>query len=100
MVSEAAGRSLRSLLLGYYKGDQLIFAGKAGTGFDLSTGHDLADRLRKIERDSPPFTSVPRAYRRGARWVEPRMVAEVTFTTWTGAGSRFVRTECGTGRPS
>ena len=37
----------------------------------------------KIERDTPPFVAVPRAYQRGARWVDPRLVAEVTFTTWT-----------------
>jgi bifunctional non-homologous end joining protein LigD len=30
-----------------------------------------------------PFATVPRAYQRGARWAEPRLVAEVTFTTWT-----------------
>ena len=29
---------------------ELIFAGKAGTGFDLATGHELPARLRKIER--------------------------------------------------
>jgi bifunctional non-homologous end joining protein LigD len=62
---------------------KLIFAGKAGTGFDLNTGRELAERLGKIERDTPPFASVPRAYQRGARWVDPRLVAEVTFTTWT-----------------
>ena len=44
---------------------------------------ELAERLAKIERDTPPFVSVPRAYQRGARWVGPRLVAEVTFTTWT-----------------
>jgi hypothetical protein len=43
----------------------------------------LAERLRKIERETPPFASVPRVYQRGARWVDPRLVAEVTFTTWT-----------------
>jgi hypothetical protein len=37
--------------------------------------------LRKIERDDAPFASVPRAYQRGARWVEPRLMAEVTFST-------------------
>ena len=39
--------------------------------------------MRKIERDDAPFASVPRAYQRGARWVEPKLVAEVAFTTWT-----------------
>ncbi len=33
--------------------------------------------------DGTLFASVPRACQRGARWVDPRLVAEVTFTTWT-----------------
>ena len=83
MESDKAGRSLRSLLLGYYEKGKLIFAGKAGTGFDLNTGHDLVARLRKLERGDPPFAGVPRAYQRGSRWAKPRLVAEVTFSTWT-----------------
>jgi bifunctional non-homologous end joining protein LigD len=83
MASDKPGRSLRSLLLGYYDRGKLIFAGKAGTGFGLAAGRELAQRLGKIERDTPPFASVPRDYQRGARWVDPRLVAEVTFTTWT-----------------
>jgi bifunctional non-homologous end joining protein LigD len=43
----------------------------------------LVARLRKLEHPDPPFASVPRAYQRGARWVELRLVAEVAFTTWT-----------------
>jgi bifunctional non-homologous end joining protein LigD len=58
----------------------LIFGGKAGTGFGLAAGRELAERLAKIERDTPPFASVPRAYQPGTRCVEPRLVAEVTFT--------------------
>ena len=53
-------------------------AGKAhlGTaGLALAAGRDLAQRLAKIERDTPPFASVPRAYQRGARWAS-RVVAE------------------------
>jgi bifunctional non-homologous end joining protein LigD len=83
MASEKEGRSLRSLLLGCYEGGKLVFAGKAGTGFGLAAGRELAERLAKIERDTPPFAAVPRAYQKGARWVEPRLVAEITFTTWT-----------------
>jgi bifunctional non-homologous end joining protein LigD len=79
MASDKPGRSLRSLLLGYYYRGKLVFAGMAGTGFGLAVGGELAERLRKIERDTPPFASVPRA----SRWVDPRLVAEVTFTTWT-----------------
>jgi bifunctional non-homologous end joining protein LigD len=83
MRSDKPGRELRSLLLGCYDRGKLVFAGKVGNGFGLVAGRELADRLRKIERDTPPFASVPRANQRGARWVDPRLVAEVAFTTWT-----------------
>jgi bifunctional non-homologous end joining protein LigD len=43
----------------------------------------VAGQLREIERSSPAFAAVPCAYHRGARRVDPRLVAEVTFTTWT-----------------
>ena len=74
---------LRSLLLDYDEGGNLIFAGAAGSGVCLTAGRELAERLCQFERDTPPFVAVPRAYQRGARWVDPRLVAEVTFTTWT-----------------
>jgi ATP-dependent DNA ligase len=66
--------------------DKLIFAGKAGTGFDLNTGRDLVGRLRELERSDPPFAAVPRAYQRGAGWAEPRLVADLGFTAWTRDG--------------
>jgi bifunctional non-homologous end joining protein LigD len=82
--SDKEGRSLRSLLLGYYdRAGALVFAGKAGTGFALRLGHDLVARLRQMERPDSPFASVPRPYQRGAHWAEPRLVAEVAFSNWT-----------------
>jgi bifunctional non-homologous end joining protein LigD len=82
--SDKQGRSLKSLLLGYYdRAGKLVFAGKAGTGFSLQLGRQLVDRLRKIERPDPPFAEVPRDYRGGSRWAEPRLVAEVAFSNWT-----------------
>jgi bifunctional non-homologous end joining protein LigD len=86
MPSEAAGRDLRSLLVGHYRDGKLVLAGKVGTGFTLESGRQLAARLRKLERVDPPFATVPREYRRGVTWVEPRLVVEVEFTTWTSDG--------------
>jgi bifunctional non-homologous end joining protein LigD len=82
--SDKQGRSLKSLLLGYYDhAGRLRFAGKAGTGFTLKAGHDLVAQLRKIERPIPPFAAVPSSYVRGSRWAEPRLVAEVAYSNWT-----------------
>jgi bifunctional non-homologous end joining protein LigD len=80
--SDKQGRALRSLVLGYYdRAGKLVFAGKAGTGFSLKFGRELVDRLRKIERPDPPFAAVPRDYRRGSRWAEPRLIAEIPMGT-------------------
>jgi bifunctional non-homologous end joining protein LigD len=82
--SDKQGRSLKSLLLGYYdQAGKLVFAGKAGTGFSLKLGRDLVDRLRKVEQSDPPFGGVPRDYRRGSRWAKPRLVAEIAYSNWT-----------------
>jgi bifunctional non-homologous end joining protein LigD len=86
MLSEARGRELRSLVVGYYRDGRLIFAGRVGTGFSIKSGRDLAGRLAKLACSDSPFVTVPREYRRGVIWVEPRLVVEVEFTTWTADG--------------
>jgi ATP-dependent DNA ligase len=87
LKSDAAGRELRSLLVGYREGGQrdgkLIFAGKVGTGFTERLGLDLARRLAGLTRPDNPFAGVPADYQKGAIWVEPRLVAQVEFKTWT-----------------
>lgn len=75
-----------ALLLGYYESgklDKLIYAGRTGTGFTQATHKSLRDRLEKLRRASPPFAALPALARRGAQWVTPRLVAQVSFATWT-----------------
>ena len=75
---------LGALLLGYYDGDRLRYAGKVGTGFTQATLRDLADRLAPLRRASSPFADEVRE--RTATWVEPRLVAQVGFSEWTRDG--------------
>jgi DNA ligase D-like protein (predicted ligase) len=75
---------LGALLLGYYEDGRLRYAGKVGTGFTRATLRDLADRLRPLERPDSPFADELRE--RGAKWVEPRLVAQVGFSEWTRDG--------------
>ena len=75
-----------ALLLGYYEGGELVYAGKVGTGFDNATLLRLHDRLARLERDDPPFTSGRLPPRHGVHWVEPRQVGEVGFSEWTSDG--------------
>ena len=82
---EGSRQGIGALLVGYYDGDRLVFAGKVGTGFSVSVARDLRARLEKIETPDCPFTPCPPGWLgRHAHWVKPRLVAEITFTEWTG----------------
>lgn len=73
-----------ALLLGYYQGERLRYAGKVGTGFDESLLRSLRADLDAIEVRTRPFgETVPEA---AAHWVEPRMVAQIGFSEWTDDG--------------
>jgi bifunctional non-homologous end joining protein LigD len=72
-----------ALLLGYYEGSKLRYAGRAGTGFTQSTHKLLRSKLDLLERKESSFAQVPREMRRGAHWVKPRLVAQIEFSTWT-----------------
>jgi bifunctional non-homologous end joining protein LigD len=83
-----ARRGLGALLLGVHDEEgALRYAGRVGSGFDDATLALLAKRLRALERRTPPFADPPRgAQARGVHWASPSLVAEVTFTEWTGDG--------------
>ncbi len=76
-----------ALLVGYYDGDELRYAGKVGTGFTERTLAELGGELRARSREEAPFADaaeIPNA--RAANWVAPELVAEIGFTEWTRAG--------------
>ncbi len=83
LPSSARGRGLKSLLLGLNEDGALRYAGKVGTGFNAATMDDLVARLEKTERKTAPVEA-PKAAVRGARWVAPKLVAEVAFAEFTG----------------
>ncbi len=74
-----------ALLLGVYEGKgELRYCGKVGTGFDEATLADVIAKLRRLQTDKPAFTNPPKgAEARRAHWVEPKLVAEISFTEWT-----------------
>lgn len=84
--TEPAGSrvGLGALLVGYYVGGKLRYAGKVGTGFDTATLKTLRRRLDGIEQKTSPFDDVVRE--RTPHWVHPELVAQIGFTEWTQAG--------------
>ena len=84
--SEHEGRGFRSLLLGYYEDEKLVYAGKVGTGFDAETAIDLRRKLDALVVKAMPFDKVIAEARRGAVYVEPSLVCEIEFSEWTDDG--------------
>jgi bifunctional non-homologous end joining protein LigD len=76
---------LGALLVGYYDGSALRYAGKVGTGYDRMTLEDLHRRLVPLHRPTSPFTEGP-ARAGDIQWVDPKLVGEVGFSEWTSAG--------------
>jgi bifunctional non-homologous end joining protein LigD len=76
-----------ALLLGYYERGKLVYCGKVGTGFNARSLSELTKKLRAIEVKATAFANPPRgAEARSAHWVKPELVAEISFTEWTGDG--------------
>jgi bifunctional non-homologous end joining protein LigD len=72
-----------ALVLGYYEGKKLIYAGRTGTGFTQASGRLLRQRMEAMRQSKMPFVDVPAAAAKGAIWIRPELVAEVQFSTWT-----------------
>jgi bifunctional non-homologous end joining protein LigD len=77
--------SIGSLLVGYYDGDRLHYAGKVGSGLSQPVIAELEPLFAEHALDESPFDAgrVPK----GVRFVEPMLVVEVRFTEWTTAGN-------------
>ena len=73
---------LGSILLGYYDGDDLLFAGRAGSGLTDATLNEWEDAL--TVQDVCPFNERPQFSLEGRKlhWCVPDQVAEIAFSDW------------------
>jgi len=74
-----------ALLVGYYEGSELKYAGKVGTGFNQKSLAELMGKLKPLEQRSSPFSDLNAGMAEGrkAHWVSPRLVCQIVFTQWT-----------------
>ena len=75
----------RSLLLAAKEKGKLTYVGKVGTGFNARLIENLMERMEPLATDKAPV-EVPRADRKGAHWIRPKLVAEIAFAEFTGDG--------------
>jgi len=77
---------LGALLLGYRQGNELHYAGHVGSGLDEANISALLERSATLKRADSPFAERPPLHR-PTTWLTPRLVAEVSYSEWTPAGS-------------
>ena len=83
---QGARVGLGALLVGYFDQDDLVFAGKIGTGFDTKLLRELRGRLDALEIPASAFTRATGLPRLRAHWVRPEVVVQVGFIEWTVHG--------------
>jgi bifunctional non-homologous end joining protein LigD len=71
--------------LGVYEGENLIYVGQSGSGFNTHSLERLKEKLDPLIQEESPFTGKlnPNA---PVNWVKPELVAEITFAEWTAEG--------------
>lgn len=80
------GRQFASLMLAERVKGELTYRGNVGTGFNDKTLASLTAQLAKLARGKPALT-VPREAARGAKWVEPKLVAQIKYADITPDGA-------------
>jgi bifunctional non-homologous end joining protein LigD len=92
---EGSRKYFGALLVGFYEGAKLKFAGRVGTGFSDKLLRTLFSELNKIQVDKCPYYNLPAAGRnrwdqglsaaemKRCHWVIPAMVCQIKFTEWT-----------------
>lgn len=91
---------LGALLVGYYVGSDLLFAGQVRAGLVPHVRRRLFEKLKALCISECPFVNLPdnAAVRcidditadqmREMQWTKPELVARIRFTEWT-AGNRI-----------
>ena len=86
-----------SLVVGFYRGEDLIYAARVGAGLVPATRREMFERLKGLKASKCPFVNLPElsAGRWGqgltaekmqeCAWVRPELVARIQFLEWTGA---------------
>ncbi len=83
---KGARAPLGALLVGYWEKGKLRYASHVGSGFDAHGLSQVQERLAPLKRSTCPFAEkleLPNP----TTWVEPQVVAEVQFQSWTEEGS-------------
>jgi DNA ligase D-like protein (predicted ligase) len=86
-----------SIIVGYYKGDDLIYVARVRNGFVPASRRRLFEQLRPLVMTECPFANLPDTHKsrwgdsldadmmKKCVWVKPELVARIEFLEWTEA---------------
>lgn len=86
---EGSRSGIGALLVGVRdeKTDELVYAGKVGTGFTKKSLEEMAEKLSALEIEESCFDrGGPTKRTKGIHFVEPKLIAEIAFAEWTQEG--------------
>lgn len=82
--------SLGALALGSYRGEELVYRGRAGSGLDVRSARELKALLEPLQVQEPAFSPGPEAPEAAAvrdiNWVRPEVVVRIKFQGFTDSG--------------
>ena len=88
-------KNFDSILVGYFEGPELRFAGSIRAGFTPASREALFSGFARLETKECPFSDLPDASKgrwgtgitaekmRHCRWLKPRIVVAIDFLEWT-----------------
>jgi bifunctional non-homologous end joining protein LigD len=71
-----------SLVVGLYRGKDLIYVAHTGGGFNEQTLTKLYKLMQPLKTSASPFKDKPKT-NEPVQWVKPKLVAEIKFSEWT-----------------
>jgi ATP-dependent DNA ligase len=86
-----------SVIVGYYKGDDLVYVARVRNGFVPASRRRVFEQLRPLVMTACPFANLPDTHKsrwgdsldadmmKKCVWVRPELVARVEFLEWTEA---------------
>ena len=81
---EGSRHGFGALLAGYYDpAGKLRYCGRVGTGFNSARLTELRSRFDALERPTPAVILPKGVSKKGAHWIEPRLVAEIQYSSVT-----------------
>ncbi len=90
------GNPFDAIIIGYFSGKELLYAGKVRAGFVPHVRREIMDKMRPLKTDACPFANLPEKKRtqwaltkedmKNCQWLKLKLVVQIEFAEWTPDG--------------